>query len=224
MRTVVRDTQLAEQLVEVPTIVSCSLLQRTMEQHVDIPVPGRGGRNAGLQGFLPEQSSTATHSSEERISERSVELQWFRLGQSSSSSSHFPAGVHEDADEAGAVFFRTFHQIKKKCGVRILPESEGARQCQLIHAGTVFVSGSGSRSSLIRDFTIGTETRERHAGRWRMATCLAGTCGLMAATLISMVDCLSRVWYVPGIMQRRCWFLGSSCLFFNDRCWGVVFS
>ena len=124
MRTVVlRDTQLAEQLVEVPTIVSYSWLQLGMEQNVNIPVPGRGGRNAGLQGFLPEQSSTPTHSSEDRISERIVEqvvdisvsgggLQDFRLGQSSSSSSHFQAVV------------------------RILPESEGARQCQLIHAGS----------------------------------------------------------------------------------------
>ena len=38
MPTAVRDTQ-AEQLVEVPTIISySSLLQRTMEQNVDIPV------------------------------------------------------------------------------------------------------------------------------------------------------------------------------------------
>ena len=59
MRTAVRDTQLAEQLVEVPTIVSYSWLQLSMEQNVDIPVPGRGGRIAGLQGFLPRQSSTA---------------------------------------------------------------------------------------------------------------------------------------------------------------------
>ena len=37
--------QLAEQLVEVPTIVSYSLLQLIMEQNADIPVPlGRGGR------------------------------------------------------------------------------------------------------------------------------------------------------------------------------------
>ena len=57
-RRLCRDTQLAEQLVEVPTIVSYSFLQRTMEQHVDIPVPVGGGRNAGLQGFLAEQSST----------------------------------------------------------------------------------------------------------------------------------------------------------------------
>ena len=55
MRTSVRDTQLVEQLLEVPTIISISSLQRTVEQHVDIPVPGRGGRNAGLEGFPPEQ-------------------------------------------------------------------------------------------------------------------------------------------------------------------------
>ena len=53
VRTSVRDTQLVEQLVEVPTIISYSSLRRTMEQHVDIPVPRRGGRCTGLQGFLP---------------------------------------------------------------------------------------------------------------------------------------------------------------------------
>ena len=55
-RTVLRAPQLAEQLVEVPTIVSySSLLQRIMEQTVDIPVPGHGGRFAGLQGFHPNR-------------------------------------------------------------------------------------------------------------------------------------------------------------------------
>ena len=43
MRAVLRDPQLVEQLVEVPTIISYSSLQRTMEQNVDIPVPGGGG-------------------------------------------------------------------------------------------------------------------------------------------------------------------------------------
>ena len=56
VRTDVRGTQLAEQLVEVPTIVSYPWLQLSMEQNVDIPVPCRGGRIAGLQGFLREQS------------------------------------------------------------------------------------------------------------------------------------------------------------------------
>ena len=110
LRRLCRDTQLAEQLVEVPTIVSYSSLQRTVEQHVDIPVPGRGGRISGFQGFLPEQSSTAPQFSEERISERIVEqivdiprggLQDFRPGQSSSSSSHVPAGISEVMDEPG---------------------------------------------------------------------------------------------------------------------------
>ena len=50
--------QLVEQLVEVPTVVSYSSLQRTVEQIVDIPAPrGRGMRR--VPGFLPEQSSTA---------------------------------------------------------------------------------------------------------------------------------------------------------------------
>ena len=43
MRAVLRVTQLVEQLVEVPTIISFSSFQRTVEQHVDIPVPGGGG-------------------------------------------------------------------------------------------------------------------------------------------------------------------------------------
>ena len=52
-RTVLSAPQTVEQLVDVPTPVSySSLLQRTMEQDVDIPVRGRGGRNVDLQGFL----------------------------------------------------------------------------------------------------------------------------------------------------------------------------
>ena len=51
IRAVLRDPQLVEQLVEVPTIVSYSWLQLRMKQDVDIPAPGRGGRISGLQGF-----------------------------------------------------------------------------------------------------------------------------------------------------------------------------
>ena len=120
VRTSVRDTQLAEQLVEVPTFVSFSSFQRIMEQHVDIPVPRRGGRSTGLQGFLPGQSSTASSSSsKKRISERTVKqigrfpgegLQDFRPGQVSpaSSSFHSPAGSDDDANEPGDGVFRTF--------------------------------------------------------------------------------------------------------------------
>ena len=73
MRAALRVTQLVEQLVEVPTTVSYSSLQRTVEQLVDIPVPGGGGGISGAQGFLPRQSSTALHGSLERISERIAE-------------------------------------------------------------------------------------------------------------------------------------------------------
>ena len=52
MRAALRVPQLAEQLVEVPTIISYSSLQRTVEQHVDVPVPGGGGPSSGLQGFF----------------------------------------------------------------------------------------------------------------------------------------------------------------------------
>ena len=155
MRALVRETQLAEQLVEVPTIVSWSLLQQIMEQNVGNPVPHDGrGASGGLQGFLPghssskrtankiadlpaprsgvrrlqgylpEQSSTATSSSSpERISERIVEqnvefpvfggLQDFLPGQSSSAASSSPAGVRGFADVPGEGVFRTFPQIQK---------------------------------------------------------------------------------------------------------------
>ena len=121
-RRLCRDTQVVEQLVEVPTIVSWSLLQRIMAQNVGFPVPG-GGRSAGLQGFLPGQSSTSLHGPQERISERNVEqiavsrvgegLQDFLPGQSSSSSSHDPGRGFEALDEPGYGVFRTFPQIQK---------------------------------------------------------------------------------------------------------------
>ena len=144
MRAVSRDTELVEQLVEVPTIVSYSWKQLRVEQNVEIPVPACGGRISGLQDFHPGQSSTALHSCEERVSERIVEqivdipgggLQDFRPGQSSSSFAHVTADVHESLDEPGEGFFLHF-SAKKKCEVGSALESEGARQCQLIHAGS----------------------------------------------------------------------------------------
>ena len=110
--------QTAEQLVEVPTIVPYSLLQRTVEQNVVIPVPDRGGRNVGLQGFPPRQSSTAQLASQERSSERIVEeivdsrvlgggLQDFHPVQGSSASSL------SSREHAGEGFFRTFPRVKK---------------------------------------------------------------------------------------------------------------
>ena len=117
MRAALRVTQLVEQLVEVPTTVYySSLFQRTVEQHVDIPVPGgSGGPSSGLQGFSSGQRSTASPS-RKRISERIVEqivdpVSRGRL--QGSSSSHSPAGVEERADEPGKGGFRTILQNQK---------------------------------------------------------------------------------------------------------------
>ena len=80
-----RQPQMVEQLVHVPTVVSfLSLQQLTAEQIVDIPVPGGdgGGERGGLQGFAG-QGSTA-------------------------SSSHVSA-----ADGAEQGVFRTFPRMKK---------------------------------------------------------------------------------------------------------------
>ena len=68
MRAVLRDPQLAEQLVEVPTIISFSMIallhalleQRTVEQNVDIPAVGGSGTGGGLSGFLPGQIYSMT--------------------------------------------------------------------------------------------------------------------------------------------------------------------
>ena len=57
-----RPPQTAEQLLEVPTIVSFSSLQRAVEQYGDIPVPhgcGGLGGEGGFQGFSPGQGSAA---------------------------------------------------------------------------------------------------------------------------------------------------------------------
>ena len=67
-----RETQLAEQLVEVPTIVSYSSLQQKKEHNVDIPVPGGGGRRGRKRCTRlwpklvrrPGQGSTAFHGAE----------------------------------------------------------------------------------------------------------------------------------------------------------------
>ena len=64
-RSLIPEPQSADQLVEVPTVLSPL---RIAEQIVGIPVPR--GR---VQGFLPVQSSTAPPSSLERISEQVVE-------------------------------------------------------------------------------------------------------------------------------------------------------
>ena len=77
--------QMAEQLVEVPTLLSVAVLQqRTAVQLASIPVPR--GRHGRLPGSLPGQGSTA--SAAEQIADipsSSGDLQGFRTRQSSNS-------------------------------------------------------------------------------------------------------------------------------------------
>ena len=140
--------QTAAQLVEVSTIISnSSSLQRTVEQNVDIPGPGRGGRSSGFQGFLLGQSSTAQLASLERMCERIVEqivdsrvvgggFQDFRPVQSSSAS----------ADQPGVGFSHFSPNLKKvrnwvRTRVRVCPPvSAHPRR----HLSIVFVSCRGS--------------------------------------------------------------------------------
>ena len=120
VRTSVREPQLAEQLVEVPTTLSFSSLQEIVEQNVDFPVQcARSSRFSPRTGF-----NNVASLSLERISERNVEqivdsplfgggLQDFRSGQgstASSSSSHVPAGA---VDEPSHGVFRTFPSWQK---------------------------------------------------------------------------------------------------------------
>ena len=112
-----RQPQMVEQLVHVPTVVSYSLLQQlTAEQIVDIPVPGRagGGERGGLQGSLPRQNSVAFYV-KQTVNipvPRSGGLQGSRLGQcSTASSSHVGA-----ADGAGQGFFSHFSPKEKVRG------------------------------------------------------------------------------------------------------------
>ena len=70
-RAALSEPQLVEQLVEVPTVLTYSLLkQRTAEQVVDTPVShGRGrGARGGLQGSSQGQGSTAVCGADEVVS------------------------------------------------------------------------------------------------------------------------------------------------------------
>ena len=98
-RTSVREPQLAEQLVEVPMIVSFSSLQRIMEQTVDIPVPHGGGRHADLQGFLRGQNSTGVG--------KIVDIPGGGL--------HRPGQSSSSADGLGEGFFFALFPMLKKC-------------------------------------------------------------------------------------------------------------
>ena len=140
-----RQPQMVEQLVHVPTVVSYSSLQQlAAEQIVDIPVPGGdgGGGRGGLQSSLPRLNSAAVHV------EQTVDIPvpgraggggrgglQGSIGQgSTASSSHVGA-----ADDAGQGVFRTFPRMTKSAkrgphsgselGADFNPSTLSAHQC-----------------------------------------------------------------------------------------------
>ena len=179
MRAVLRATQLAEQLVEAPTIISylmiallhARLAQRTVEQNVDIPAVGVGGTGGGLPGFLPGQnySMTAEQIVDNPVPSRGFDegLQGFPPGQSTAASSEqivdipVPHGGRHDLSPSSADFsnppdtanqgvFRTFPRLKKKCEGHFALESESASERQLIRAERSSNGSCRSPSGLLR--------------------------------------------------------------------------
>ena len=163
-RSVCRRPQKAEQLVEVPTIVSFSSLQQhTAEQIIDIPVPGRGGGGrGGLQDFSSGQNPTARPV--EQIVDFPVPAGGLRDlpdpgGSSSSAASR---------DERGEGGFRTFLRGKKsppRVRVRGCPQGRAHGLRRLV---AVTTPGSWScprmRSSSSGTVTLGC----RIVGCWQM--------------------------------------------------------
>ena len=135
-RSPIPEPQSAEQLVEVPTVLSPTRIAlQIAEQIVDTPVP-RGRSERRVQGFLPRQSSTATLSAQfvfpssakrtsERIEEQLVDTSpGGSLAQGSASS----AGP---ADEDFTGFFALF-PVRKKCACRRESECGAAPGGQLM--------------------------------------------------------------------------------------------
>ena len=168
-------------------------LQRIVEQNVAIPVLGGGGRLAGLQGFLPAQSSAAPQFSEKRFSERIVEqiahisggdLRVSRPVQGSPASSSFvsPAGSDDDANEPGEGFFfffalfPTLKKVRRSPGTRVPGDvsSSTLSAHQIAPAGRLCF---GARMS---------------APRWLTTTGVRGC-----------------VWTLRGVRTGRTWTLGT---------------
>ena len=142
-----RQPQTVEQLVEVPTIISFSSLQRTVEQNVGISVVGGSGAGGGLSGFLPGQSYSFTA---EQIVDNPVprprgagDLQGLSRGQSSTAFSEQiaefpdPGGGREDfqpvqgsavssSDSPGQAGQGVFSTLPRKKKSAKIPRTQGS--------------------------------------------------------------------------------------------------
>ena len=181
LRTLVPEPQLVEQLVEVPTTISYSSLQRTVEQHVDISVPQSGGQpSSGLQGFSSGQSSTASLSKKRILSglwSRSLTLFLVEVF-----TVHLLLTlqlVMKNAQMSLAKgFFALFPKIKK---VRSWARTRG-RNCSPSRAHPRRLlswrtpsSGCCSRTATLASLTTGTDVLSVQSGSRRLTLRLCGS-------------------------------------------------
>ena len=174
-RSLVPEPQSADQLAEVPTVLSPL---RIAEQIVGIPVlEGR------VQGFLPVQSSTATSSSLERISERIVEQivdipsSGGGLGQGSASSAGAADGDVTDFSHFSPFFFS---KVRSWLRTRV-------RGCPLVAAHPLGLlswrsrpcwtpsSGCSSGNAMLARLTSGTDVLTVQSGRLQLVSRSCGS-------------------------------------------------
>ena len=131
-RAALSEPQTVEQLVEVLTVLSYSLLQqRTAEQIIGFPVPGRGGgARGGLQGLPQGQGSTASAGEQTIVPVRGG-LQGLPQGQGSTASAveqtivvdrlqGFPRGQGSTASAVEQTFSQAPHRsMPRACQLRL---------------------------------------------------------------------------------------------------------
>ena len=112
--------QTAEQLVEVPTIISYSSLRGIVEQNVDIPVPLGRGRSRGGLGFHPGQSSTAFRGADHRsgTAEQIVDIPAPRGGQDLTSSAS-SSGLLGTANHGFLALFSPVKKVRRWARTRV---------------------------------------------------------------------------------------------------------
>ena len=212
-----RRTQLAEQLVHVPTVVSYSSLQQlTAEQIVDIPVPGGGGGRGSLQGsrVRPRPNRAAYCGADSRAEDRFPRqnpaadvgqfpdiparrgLSDFLPGQGSSASS---SGLHDGADDGIQGFFRTFPRHKKSPKPVRSPSAELLREVSSSLGPRVH-----ARSSLWTPSAVPARVRPTSRRRFRYVAGNGSWSSLVRGLTSGTVVRVRRAWK----WRRAAWLAG----------------
>ena len=203
-----RSVMKAEQLVEVPTVLSfSSLQQQSAEQIVDIPVPHRRRRGqGGLQGLRPGQNSTA----------RSVEQ---NVG--------FPVpggGLHDLPDPGGSSSSAVSRDERGEGGFRAFPRVNKSTKSAASPSPRVPARSSSWTPAAHEGVPAGNEYDEYfeyHGALWKQAwdyehRCYCwrevpsdgGYCFLQVYAPLGVIPIVSVTWSRPGTWSWPC---DSSC-------------